>query len=195
MPDFNKEKGKIVVSLREFTLLKKSDSIIDRFSEPYIISLAVDENGFGSDHRLDFNYLPFPNVMKNEKINIEGEGHIIYGPKNPGEFVAYSVLFVESDKDNRDFGKDLEKVAQSRFAESLVGLAGSMANPGFGVAAKLLFELTGVISGLLKNNKDDELFRLEGTLLRDWSNPYNIGESFKNANHFVNCKIDILGLT
>ena len=43
-----------------------------------------------------------------------GDGHLLYGPANPGEFVALSVLIMECDRDMRKLGEELDRVVKSK---------------------------------------------------------------------------------
>jgi hypothetical protein len=89
-----------------------------------------------------------------------GDGHLLYGPANPGEFVAMSVLIMESDRDIRKLGDELDKLVKSKAVD--LGLKAILAaNPGSGAVLGVLKEMTQYIAGALKNNKDDELFRTD----------------------------------
>ena len=82
---FNPKEDKIAVVIKEFTLLKKADGPLQRYSEPYIVSMAIDQYG-ANNPAIDFNILPYPKVRKGDVIDFGGQGHLIYGPANPGEF-------------------------------------------------------------------------------------------------------------
>jgi len=45
MSTFNPQSDKIAVVVKEFTLKRKSEVFFDRYSEPYIVSMAIDEGG------------------------------------------------------------------------------------------------------------------------------------------------------
>ena len=49
--------------------------------------------------------MPFPKVRPKSTVTMLGDGHLLYGPKQPGEFVALSVLMMESDADIRNTAK------------------------------------------------------------------------------------------
>ena len=68
MDKFDPLKDKIAVVVKSFTLKRKSEFFLDRFSEPYIVSMAIDEHG-AFETSIDFNVLPFPNVRKGEIDN------------------------------------------------------------------------------------------------------------------------------
>ena len=123
-----------------------------------------------------------------------GDGHIIYGPKQPGEFVAVSILIMESDRDIREIGTQVEEIVKSKAVD--LGIKAIVAtNPGAAATLGILKELTQIIAGLLKNNKDDELYRVEGTFLRDYMVPYHINRSYEVSNNYVNMNLNVLPLT
>lgn len=192
MNDFNPELDKIAVVVKEFTLKKKSDFFFDRYSEPYIVSLAIDEGG-ASNPSIDFNILPFPHVKKGDKITFDGQGHLIYGPENPGQFLAYSILFMESDKDVREFGKFLEEMMKSE-AVNIGAKALLAAAPTYSTAITILQKLTELMAVQLQKNKDDELFRRNGTLLRDVIPAFDILRTYESENDFINTKTSIIPL-
>ena len=154
MEKFNPLRDNVAVVVKEFTLKRKSEIFLDRFSEPYIVSMAIDESG-ASNPSIDFNILSFPNVKKGDKITFDGQGHLIYGPGNPGKFLAYSVLFMESDKDVRDFGNLVEEIMTSE-AVNMGAKALLTAAPSYSTAITLLQKLTELIAIQLQKNKDDE---------------------------------------
>jgi hypothetical protein len=189
---FDKMKSKIAITLPEFTLLKHSDPRTQRYNEPYIVSLAVDANG-KANPKIEWNHMPFPKVRVGGKVTMLGDGHLLYGPKNPGEFVAISVLFMECDKEIREFGKFLEgfladKVV-ARIAKGIIA-----ARPEAAAILGVLKELTQFLAGRLKENKDDELFRTEGTFLRDHPCPYHIDRAYTIANDYIEASISIVPL-
>jgi len=193
MDKFNPHKDKIAVVVKSFTLKRKSEFFLDRFSEPYIVSMAIDEHG-ASETYIDFNILPFPNVRKGETVSFDGQGHLIYGPKNPGQFLAYSILFMESDKDVRDFGSLMEGILKTE-AINLGAKALLKAAPTYSTAINLLQNLTDLISKQLQKNKDDELFRRNGTLLRDVKPAYDILRTYESENDFIKAKTSIIPLS
>jgi len=191
--NFNREKDKIAVVIKEFTLLKRADGFLQRYSEPYIVSLAIDQAGANS-LAIDFNILPFPNVKKGDTIEFDGQGHLIYGPSNPGEFVAYTILFMESDQDIRDLGKTIESIVKSE-AMSIGVKALLTAVPTYGTAITVLTELTALVSKKMQENKDDELFRRNGTLLRDVTPAFDILRTYTGENDFIKTKVSIIPLS
>ena len=189
---FDPKKDKIAITIPRFTLLKHVDGILDRYNEPYILSMAVDASG-KANPKIDFNCMPFPKVAQGGTVTMLGDGHIVYGPKNPGEFVALSVLIMESDKDMRQFGKSIEEVVKSTAVD--LGIKSLVAaNPGAAAVLAILKELTQLVAGFLKNNQDDELFRTEGTFLRGHAVPYHIDRSYEIGNEFVALHLSIVPL-
>ena len=193
MSTFNPQSDKIAVVVKEFTLKRKSEIFFDRYSEPYIVSMAIDEGG-ANNPSIDFNILPFPNVRKGDKISFDGQGHLIYGPDNPGQFLAYSILFMESDKDVRNFGKLVEDIMKSE-AVKIGAKALLVAAPTYSTAITILQKLTEFIAVQLQENKDDELFRRNGTLLRDVIPAYDILRTYESENDFINTKTSVIPLT
>ncbi|MGD1843660.1 MAG: hypothetical protein ACFB0B_22620 [Thermonemataceae bacterium] len=190
--DFKEEKQPIAVTITEFTLLKKADFFLERYSEPYIVSMAIDEAGLANP-AISFNTMPFPNMRKGDTITFDGQGHLIYGPKYPGSFVTYSILFMESDADIREAGKVVEEVVKSEAVD--LGLKTILqAQPTYGVVASVLQKLTELVSKRMQNNKDDELYRRNGTLLRDVKPPYDILRTYVGENDFIRSKVSIIPL-
>lgn len=192
MENFDKKKDKIALVVREFTLKKKSEIFFDRYSEPYIVSMAIDEGG-ASSPSIDFNILPFPRVRKGETVRMEGQGHLIYGPKNPGEFLAYSILYMESDQDVRDFGKLVEDILKSEAVNMGAKLL-LAASPTYSTAITVLQKLSELIAVQLQKNRDDELFRINGTLLRDVIPAFDILRSYTSENDYIQSKTEVIPL-
>ncbi len=191
--DFQKEEDKIAVVIKDFTLLKRADGILQRYSEPYIISMAIDSWGI-QERALEINIMPFPNVRKGDKVEFDGQGHLIYGPSNPGEFLVYSLLFMESDGDLRQLGQTVEQVISSE-ALSMGVKALMAAQPTYATAISILTQLTSLVSKQLQQNRDDELYRRSGTLLRDVVPPFDILRSYTGNNDFIEAKVSIIPLS
>lgn len=191
---FDPSNDSIAITIPFFTLLKREGfGPINRYNEPYIVSVSVDESG-RHDPAVNFNFMPFPKVKKGTAVEMIGDGHLIYGPANPGTFVAVTVLIMEADKDIRNFGDKLERIVQSK-AVSL-GLGSIMSsNPAAAPILGVLKEVTQFVAGELKNNGDDELFRYEGTFLRDGPVPYHVNRRYISANNFVEVATEIKPLS
>jgi len=189
---FDPNNDKIAITVPKFTLLKHVDGIFQRYNEPYITSVAVDAAG-GANPKIDFNFMPFPKVAKGGTVTMLGDGHLIYGPKNPGDFVAIAVLVMENDQDIRDLGKQIETVVQSK-AVDLGIKAVVAANPGYAAVLGILKELTALVAGFQKENGDDELFRTEGTFLKGHPVPYHINRSYELGNDFASLSLNVIPL-
>ncbi len=191
---FDSTKDKIAITIPEFTLKKNADGFFNKYNEPYIVSLAVDESG-KANPTIEFNFMPFPKVRHGNTVKMLGDGHLLYGPKNPGNFVAVSVLFMESDSDMRELGKGLEGIVKSKAAELGIGTL-IKANPGSAAILGILKEATQLIAGILKNNKDDELFRIEGSFLRDHPTPYHVNRKYENlGNDYIDVSMQVIPLS
>ncbi|AMO75576.1 hypothetical protein SAMN05216577_116142 [Pseudomonas citronellolis] len=189
---FDRFNSRIAITLGQFTLLKRADLLFDRYSEPYIVSLAIDTSNI-QQGALTFNYMPFPKVRQGSTVSMLGDGHLLYGPANPGEYVALSLLMMESDRDLREAGERIRDVVGSKAAD--LGLKAVMlANPGSAAVVALLKELTAFTAGRLASDGDDELFRTEGAFLRDQPNPYHINRSYRQGNDFIDLELRILPL-
>lgn len=57
---FDPRNSKIAITMSEFTLLRDADAF-DAYSEPYIVSMAIDSTGT-ADPAIDFNFMLFPKV-------------------------------------------------------------------------------------------------------------------------------------
>lgn len=198
-PYFNAREDKIAVVVREFSVgCKICDFGI--YGEPYIVSFAVDE--FGLDEGLvDFNSLPFPNVRRGDTIRFDGQGHLIYGPKNPGEFLVYSILFMECDQEIREIGSRIREIVKSPATKAILdgvstALAAATGSGGIiGAAVSLVDDLALLVATELEKNRDDELYRRSGTLLRDVSPPFDILRTYDSGNDYiVSCKTSVIPL-
>jgi hypothetical protein len=178
---FNPLSSKIAITMPKFKLKKNADGPFSKYSEPYIISMAIDESG-RNNPAIDFNVMPFPKVAKGGTVNMLGDGHLLYGPRNPGEYVALSILVMESDGDMRNLGGKLKEIVSHKAIE--LGVSAIVtANPGSAAVLAILKELTNLVSEQLRQNKDDELFRVEGAFLRDGSVPYHINREYDDLNN------------
>lgn len=193
MSTFNPNTDPIAFVVKEFTLKKSSEFFLDRYSEPYIVSLAIDQDG-ANNPAIDFNILPFPRVKKGDKITFGGQGHLIYGPKNPGDFLAYTILFMESDRDVQDFGVLLQDIITAE-ATNMGAQALLVAAPGYGTAISILQSLTEFLAIQLQKNKDDELFRRNGTLLRAVVPAYDILRTYQSGNDYIKVKTEVIPLS
>lgn len=192
-PQFDKNKSNIAITIPRFTLKKKHKEWFEgSYNEPYILSLAVDAAKVEKPE-IAFNMMPFPKIATGGTITMLGDGHVIYGPANPGEFVAISILIMESDSDIRSRGVFLKDFIESKATE--LGFKLILAsNPGAAVILALTKELTQFLAGKLKENKDDELFRVEGTFLRDGIVPYHINREYQSSNEYIELNVKVIPL-
>lgn len=191
--NFNPQQDAIAIAVPAFRVRRGTDGLA-RYTEPYLVSLAIDEAGLANPEPvLHLNSLYFPKVAKWTWVNFGGQGRLIYGPKNPGSFVSYSVLFMENDSDVRKLGEMVEKVIKSTEAQTILGTL-TAANPTYQAATLVLTQLTALVAGMLKQNEDDELGRFEGTFFRDFTPPYNIGDQFTHQNDFITCPVKVIPL-
>ncbi len=190
---FDKNKSKIALTIPQFTVKKTPWELGEgKYTEPYIASMTVDATKQKTP-AIAFNLMPFCKVRPGCSVKMVGDGHLIYGPANPGEFVATSVLIMESDRDIQNVGQIIEDFVKSKAVE--LGMAAIIAaNVGSAAILAVLKELTQFVAGMLKNNKDDELFRLEGTFLRDGPVPYHINREYRYSNDFVEVVLGIIPL-
>jgi hypothetical protein len=190
---FDRNNAKIAITMPRFTLLRRRDGIFQKRNEPYVVSVAVDAAQNQANPSIDFNALPFPNVVAGDEIRMLGHGHLFYGPRHPGAWVALSVLFMESDQDLRDLGTRVNRVVQSK-ATDLAMKTVLAAKPGFGPVIGLLKELTQLVAAELQSNKDDELFRTHGIFLRDHPAPFDINRVYHRSNEFIEAEIKVTPL-
>lgn len=190
---FDPKKSKIAIAVPQFTLKRSSEGAFGGvYNEPYLVSLAIDAQG-QANPEINFNFMPFPKVRPGETISMLGDGHLLYGPKNPGEFVALTILAMESDRDMRKAGGQIDKIVSSSAVD--LGLKALIAaNPGAQGILAILKELTQLVAGALKNNKDDELFRTEGTFLRDHPVPYHVNRLYEKQNDYVSMQVQVIAL-
>jgi len=187
---------KIAVVVPRFKLLASSDG--PRGSrklyrnEPYLVTLAVDAGG-GEGPKISFNSAFYPNVRQGDTVSMLGHGHLCYGPKNPGEWVAVSILVMESDEDIRERGKMLNRLVPEVMGDSSIMGVLKM-NPTVAVVAGVLSSVTGLIAKALVNNTDDLLLRTQGTFLRDVAVPYQVNRAVKKSNRWAEIDLAVVPL-
>jgi len=189
---FDANTSKIAITVPQFTLLKHVDGILQKYCEPFILSMAIDAAG-AADPAICFNYMAFPKVARGGTVTMLGDGHLVYGPKNPGDFVAVSVLIMENDEDINDLGKVIESVIASN-AVKLGFKAIIAAAPGHAAIVGMLKELTTFVAGVLRKNKADELYRIEGCFLKGHPVPYHINHLYELENNFIKLHLKVIPL-
>ena len=188
---FDPNVDKIAIAIPRFTLHKHADGI-RKYNEPYILSVAVDSHGLATPN-IDFNFMSFPKIGRGGTVSMLGDGHIVYGPRQPGEFVAVSVVIMESDSDIRDVGTAAQSAVTSKAADLAMNSMLS-ARPGASGVLSMLKELIQLVVGSLKENKDDELFRCEGGFLRDITPAYHINRSHELGNDYISLALNVIPL-
>ena len=185
---------KIALMLQSFRLLKKTDNF--RYAEPYVVGFSVSGNQ-RTEQPFEFVFQTYPNTRKGELKDFKGDGLRLYGPANPGEYLAFSILLMESDADVRETGRMIQEALDSKLLkDTLPALV--MANPTAAIATQLLTEVTNIVSGIMSKNKDDELLRMSGTLFQNVIGtsylPYRIKENFKDQNHKAEIEVRVEAL-
>lgn len=195
---FNERNDSIAVVIKKFWLLKNAERIwFDKYNEIGIISFAVDEHSLAkgevSRPVVDFNFLPFPMLEAGDSVSFQGQGHLLYGPKNPGSFLVYSMLFYECADDTKALGSFIEDIVNSNAAG--VGLKAALtANPTAGTVLNILTGLADVIAKNMKKSNNRELYRRSGTLFRDVRPPYDILRTYISSNEWIWVETSIAAL-
>jgi hypothetical protein len=194
--EFDPQKDKIAVMLRSFTI-KKGTGIGDgRYSEPYFIFISIPESGNSKIDKIDLLTKSYPKTRKRVKNEMLGDGFQIYGPANPGEYLAFSVLVMESDEDVRKTGKTLDDVVKSNFVKVFKKVVTGINNPTAAIAFQVAEALGKEMAVLMSEDKDDSLFYTAGSLLRDKlgenSMPYKIQSVMNPSNAYVDLEIQVL---
>jgi hypothetical protein len=193
--EFDPFKDKIAVMLRSFKIKKKVGMGDRKYSEPYFITIAIPQNKALAFQNVEFTTRHFPKIRRGAKTPFLGYGMQIYGPANPGEFLAFSVLVMESDQDVRKAGESLRAALDSDFAQTAFSTLGTI-NPSVAIATKLAEQLARLIAERMKKNEDDEVFLTSGALLRDVmdaeNKAFHIQEMMFPSNDYVDLEIEVL---
>ena len=164
-------------------------------SEPYVISMAFDSHTAGGETiEPFFNALPFPNVLAGDTLPMLGQGHFFYGPRDPGEFVALSVFWMEKDASARDLGQTISDLQSNKKIKSSIKALAAMAGEGLARLLPGLGAVAAITAEALKLNKDDEIFRSDGVYLREYDPPYDIGSDKVIGNVFLDFNIKVIGI-
>lgn len=188
---FDKEKDQIAITIPRFRMRKSADL---GKNEIGIVTIAIDSSGTSNPTPTLFtNSFFIPNVKKWSWVDFGGHGRIVYGPKNPGSFIYYNVLFVESDQDVREFGETLSTIFESNEVSTVVK-ALATPNPTTLLVSNVVSELGKLVSKLLKKNKNDLIYSTEGSFFQATNPPYNIGDTFSTQGEHIECSIRVLPL-
>ncbi|MFH1708151.1 MAG: hypothetical protein ABIF71_09570 [Planctomycetota bacterium] len=164
-------------------------------SEPYVISMAFDSHtARGEMIEPFFNALPFPNVLAGDTLPMLGQGHFFYGPRDPGEFVALSVFWMEKDAGVRDLGQTISDLQANKKIKAGIKALGTLAGEGLARLLPGLGAVAAITAEALKLNKDDEIFRSDGVYLREYDPPYDIGTDKVIGNVFLDFNIKVIGI-
>jgi hypothetical protein len=197
--DFNPNKDKIALMLKAFTILSKDAGLGKKkrlYSEPYFVGLSLSESGF-SAQQINFVTDAYPKTRKGDRRDFLGNGMRVYGPENPGGFLVFDILVMESDSDVRAVGEQIRSIMNSKEVKSTI-LPLLAVNPSMAVAMEVLSATSNLVGKILEKNEDDQLMRVHGTLLRDvmGSNalPFNVGEIISDKNDFASVEFEVLGI-
>lgn len=196
---FNPDKDKIALMLKSFTIKAKDEGISKKkrqYSEPYFVGLSLAETGFGT-HQVNFVSDSYPNTKKDDPRKFLGNGMRVYGPENPGQFLVFDVLVMECDDDVRAVGENLRSIMNSKEMKATL-LPMLAMNPTMAIAKEALTAVSGIVAKQLEKNKDDQLLRVHGTLMRDIMGtedlPFNVGQLIADANDKVAVEFEVLGI-
>ncbi|MDF1811144.1 MAG: hypothetical protein P1V20_02990 [Verrucomicrobiales bacterium] len=192
MPAFDKHNDKIAISLKRFKLLKKP-GMFGKYFEPYIVTFAVDSNG-PANPEIELSTIPFAKFRVGQEKHFLNHGRFIYQPNNPGEYVAYSLLFMESEKDTREVAGAVRNILQEDETRTILKTL-ILAKPDLGGALTVVQRATVLVASILEKQKDRELYFTDGALLRDVNGPpYDIDTSTVDGNDFIECEISVIPL-
>jgi hypothetical protein len=197
--DFNPNKDKIALMLKSFTITAKDEGIGKKkrqYSEPYFVGLSLSESGFGAQ-QINFVTDSYPKTRRGDRREFLGNGMRVYGPENPGGFLVFDILVMESDSDVRAVGDSIRSIMNSKEVKGTI-LPLLAVNPSMAVAVEVLSATSNLIGKILQNNKDDQLMRVHGTLMRDImgsnSLPFNVGQIISDKNDFASVEFEVLGI-
>ncbi|MCG8475781.1 MAG: hypothetical protein MI784_09955 [Cytophagales bacterium] len=192
---FDKTNDQIALTIPKFRL-RHSPDLIGK-NEVYIISIAVDEHGLANPRTalnvdVGIKNVFIPNMKRWSWHYFGGDGYLIYGPKNPGSYLSYAILYMESNKKSRNIGREIhEFLSSDKGKDSLETFAGLVTDniAKFNVVTTALKGVADVLAFFLQNNGDKYLDFNCGTLFRDLadgSEPYHAGEVMhRPPTHFI----------
>jgi hypothetical protein len=199
---FDRQKDKIAVTVTSLKFKKGASSIwvedvADLFySEPYLVTVAIDSKGI-QHNQIAFNVAEYPFTKRGTTIKMSGDGHLVYGPGNPSEYVAVSVLVMESARESVAAGTRLSTILQSNSLQQSVKDITDLLK-GKSIQGELLIQLLQGIGNVivkdLQNTQDRILFRTEGVYLRDTAVPYSINREFIHGNDFAEITLHVIPL-
>lgn len=193
---FNPKKDKIAITVPEFRLKRpigQFGELGDLFyNEPYLLSMAITEEGV-QNQTFTVNHATFPGIRPPHTVKMSGDGHLVYGPGNPGEYVIAWTMLMENDQPARDLGKRLKAIAEDKAID--LGLKAIMvANPAYTTMIEISRRLFSLIANEMAADKDDPVVLNYGTFLRDRNVPYSIDRSFISENDLGSVEMQVLPL-
>jgi hypothetical protein len=165
-------------------------------SEPYVISMAFDSHTFKGEGPIEpfFNAMPFPNVLVGDTVPMFGQGHLFYGPRDPGEYVALSVFWMEKDAGARDLGQTISDLQANKKIKSSLKAIATLAGEGLARLLPGVNAAATIVAEALKLNKDDEIFRSDGVYFRSTNPPFGIGTETVQGNVFMDFNLKVIDM-
>jgi hypothetical protein len=198
---FDRNTDKIAITVPCFTFKKAAantllEDIYDLLTyEPYLLTIAIDSNGI-QHNQLAFNFTEFPNTKRNSKIEMIGDGHLVYGPGNPGEYVAISIIVMESARETIQAGKRLESILNSESVQSsikdVVAIMKSVSKTD--IFLDLTRKISQIVVSDLISTRDRHIHRLDGIFFRDRDVPFSINRQFTHGNDFAEVSVKVIPL-
>ncbi len=107
------------------------------------------------------SFVEIQNVRDNQTLTFGDTGYVLYQSETIPDDFNWIFLAIESDKETRDFGQFLEDIVKdedfSSFSKDLLEILSETAstNPAYAAGLAVAKFVTGILIGLLKNDKDD----------------------------------------
>jgi hypothetical protein len=197
--DFDPDHDKIALMLKSFTVKVKDKGLGKKnrhYLEPYIIGMSIAQNGIGN-LGINLANASYPNTRMNDKKEFIGNGLRIYGPENPGDFLVFEILVMESNQNIRDAGMVVEQVMMSDEIKHTL-LPKLALNPTLGLATQVLSTVSRLVAKILQDTKDQQLLRVHGTLMRDIMGtedlPFMVGKTISDQNDMAHAEFNVIGL-
>lgn len=105
--------------------------------------------------------IPVENIKDGHKLFFGDEGYSLYRANKIPDFFDWSLLVIESDKDIRQLGDEIDSIVDTDDFEDLTStiltLVTTAANPTAGAGAVITRFIIKQVSALLKKNSDDQV--------------------------------------
>ncbi len=124
-------------------------------------------------------FVEIQNVRDNQTLTFGDTGYVLYQSEAIPDDFNWIFLAIESDKETRDFGQFLENIVEdedfSIFSKDLLDILSETAanNPAYAAGLAIAKFVTGILIGLLKNDKDDLIGVLYTSLNRREHYPHS----------------------